>query len=92
MSECACGQQRTLWKTPVENPKNERDDAMSFVKDKSLTAREDAVDALIHATDVLAARLDAVELIVIELFGILETPLTPQERIDRVREIRGQLR
>jgi len=81
----------TLWKSPVDNSESERAYAMSFVKDKSLTARDETVDALIHANDILAARLDAVEALVTELLGLIETPLTPAERIERIREIREGL-
>lgn len=87
--ECACGQQLGLWKTakPVENSS---DDAMSLLKDKSLSsAREgDLIGVLIERVTVLDARIEALELQLIEVLSLAEQPLTQQELIGRLRTLK----
>lgn len=86
MSECACGQQTTLWKTPVENSEKSSADATSFVQEINLLNLSEVVDALAHATGLLSARLDAIELHLAEIMSIIGLPA--EERIRRIREIR----
>jgi hypothetical protein len=99
MSECTCGQQLGLWKTPVDNPAVSRArDSMPIQEINLLNKAESVenerspeVDALINAVDLLAARIDAMELYIIEILGIISSPWTAVERVKRVREIRQRM-
>lgn len=93
MTECACGQQLGLWKTPVDNPADSRAGDSMLIQEINLLNRAesvdaDLVDALMAAVGLLDARVESLELRMLELLAIVEAPLTPAERIQRVREIR----
>lgn len=94
MSECACGQQLGLWKTPVDNPAVSRARDSMLIQEINLLNRaesveKDLVSALSAAIELLDARVESLELQVLELLAVVESPLTQQERVDRVRAIRG---
>lgn len=93
MTECACAQQLGLWKTPVDNPAVSRARDSMLIQEINLLNRAESVDAelvdaLIEAVGLLDAKVGSLELQVLELMAIVEAPLTPAERIQRVRQIR----
>lgn len=71
--------------------------ANSFKKlDKSLNAREAAVEnglvrALEEAVALLNARVEALELHLMELIAISDNLLTPEEFVTRIRALREQV-
>lgn len=66
-------------------PVSNQDEALVFD-----SARAGA--AVLDALDLLSAQVEALELTVTEIFAILVAPLTQQERIDRIRELQGELK
>lgn len=75
--DCACGKVNS--KTSA---------AMSLAKDKSLALRDPFVDELIDAFDLLAARVDAVEYRLDAYWEVINSPLSPAEAIQRLRDLR----
>lgn len=88
---CACGQLRPR---PVDNsPSRGRDSMPVSNQDEALVFDSaQAGAAVLSALDVLSAQVEALELTVNDIFAILVAPLTQQERIDRVRELQGELK
>lgn len=90
MAECACGQQQALWK-PVDNscgkPKVTGEDAMPLQEINLLYSGE-IVDALVNAVALLDARVESLEVQLLEVLALFDAPLSKEERIERIREIR----
>ena len=84
---CICGQPPS---PPVDNlPPRERD-STPFVEDKSSTERELIVDALTNSVDVLAARVEALELQYASFLGVLDRPLSPAESVKELRRLKEE--
>lgn len=93
-----------LWTTPesVDNqPRHPVDNSCSTeqsfpphappFKDKDLSFLHQLVGSLVCENEVLTARIEAVEDTLNAVFGLLTAPLTQDERIERVRQIREGL-
>jgi hypothetical protein len=50
------------------------------------------VDALVVGQDLLAARLEALELRVAELLALIDQPLPPAELLERIKALKEQRR
>lgn len=48
-------------------------------------------EALTGAADLLVARVEAIELQLLEVLSLFDAPLSKDERIERIREIRESL-
>jgi hypothetical protein len=64
--------------------------------DKSFSAREAPVEdlvvaALVVGQDLLAARLEALELQVAELLALIEEPLPPEVLIHKIQQLRERI-
>lgn len=88
---CACGQLRLPVDNPVDNsPPRERDSMPVLNQDKALVS-DDVREAVLSAVDALAAQVEALHLMQTEILAMLLAPMSQQERIDRIRAIRGDL-
>lgn len=92
MTLCGCAQ--SLWK-PVDNPcgkpAEKLEPAISLERDKSLSKGDPVVDALVDAVGLLAARVDGLEHQFAAFIGILDSPLSPVESIERLRQLRSEM-
>lgn len=59
-------------------------------QDKALVS-DDVREAVLSAVDALAAQVEALHLMQTEILAMLLAPMSQQERIDRIRAIRGDL-
>lgn len=85
--KCECAQ--VLWTAvdnPVDNSSSRGRDSMPVLDLKISDFVR--LGALEHACELLSARVEALELQLIEIYGVLNSPLTMDERIDRIRQIR----
>lgn len=95
MSGCVNWENRQLWK-PVDNPVDNPPDgelvspphAPPFPKDLSLLATVNALDEAVTCMD---ARIQAVEYAIDHLIAICDSPLTPEQLLERLRLLKDEL-
>lgn len=87
-----------LWKTvenPVDKLRSRARDSTPFVEDKSSTAREallwQFLDALHEAAQLNAARIERIQFELDTYWNIVDSPLSPTEAIERLRQLRSEL-
>lgn len=94
MAECTCAQQRGLW-TTVDNSCGKPSDLArprsTPLQEINLLYLAELVDALSDAVELLGAKVDGLEYQLDAYWNAVESPLSPTEVVQRLRQIREQI-